>query len=259
MLSGMWFWRHLWAVLGGLSLLLPAYKGAKSLVGWGGDIDFVLSRSDDPGWVGWVLSQFLDAPGWALILMIAVGLGLIWWDLRRSQARNLAAQKPFTEPSQPSPEPGRPAVVKPDAVRAAPQQSVSAPREPDWSKLFDLTDEGKRVQLRFLPDTENRQDDTVLLVVLGYKVMAGRDRAYAGAVNHEVLRALHEAPNSSVPVPMRGILFMRRVLEHADLGRPHVDAGLLRRVGLAQGGFYELTERGEEDARMMARDLIRRA
>lgn len=113
--------------------------------------------------------------------------------------------------------------------------------------------------MRFLPDTREQQRDAVLLVVLGHKVMAGRDRAFVGAVNHEAQRALHHAPNSRVLPVLRDAAFMRSLIQRPDLGCELVEAGLLRRVGLAQGGFYELTERGEGDARMLARDLIRRA
>lgn len=143
----------------------------------------------------------------------------------------------------------------PDAARRA--------SEADWGKLYELhkySDGGTVVRLRFLPDTRDQQDDTILLVVLGYKVMLGHDRVFAPGANYETQRALHDAPNSRISSLVKAASLVQRIAQPIpDYGDGHVDAGLLRRVGLAQGGYYELTPDGEERARMLALDLIRRA
>ena len=114
--------------------------------------------------------------------------------------------------------------------------------------------------MRFLPDTEDQQDDAVLLIVLGYKTMEGRDRASARLVNMETQRALHEAPNSRVSPYSKTTPLAQRIAQPIpDYGNRHVDSGLLRHVELAQGGYYELTQDGEERARTLALNLIHRA
>jgi hypothetical protein len=81
----MWGWiRRHWLVLAGcLPLIPPATKGALSLVNFGGNIDFVISRSQNPGWVGRMINWLIDPPGWLILPLIALGLTCIYWDAKR--------------------------------------------------------------------------------------------------------------------------------------------------------------------------------
>lgn len=79
--------RHAFAAFGVLTLCVPAFKAAKWVIGLGGDVDFILSRSKDPDWVGRMLTLLIEAPGWLVLLLLVTGVFLIVWDNRRSRAK----------------------------------------------------------------------------------------------------------------------------------------------------------------------------
>lgn len=197
-----------------------------------------------PDWYGWL---------WAHGPTVVLSVTALYLFLRKD--------KPATPPS-PSPQ-GRvtgaapPRTVRISPAAAPPLDPVALP-EPDWGELYELSDEGKHVRLGFLPDTQEQQDDTLLLVVLGYKVMKGQDRVSVFAAHHETQRAIYDAPNSPISPILKPTLLVKRYTEIPDFGRGPVDNGLLARVGMAQGGFYELTAEGETRARMLAHDMIAR-
>jgi hypothetical protein len=85
----MWAWlRRHWLVLAGVVPLIPAaIKGALALINIGGNIDFVVSRSQDPGWVGQMIDWIIDPSGWAILPLIALGFACIYWDFRRKLPR----------------------------------------------------------------------------------------------------------------------------------------------------------------------------
>jgi hypothetical protein len=58
-------------------------RGAKWVVGLGGDIDFILSRSQEPGWVGQMINWIIDPPAGAIAPLIVLGFLLIWLDVKR--------------------------------------------------------------------------------------------------------------------------------------------------------------------------------
>lgn len=60
--------------------LVAVWKGLRAILHWAGDIDFVVERAQNPGWVGDVINSLLNLPGWLNLLIIALGLGLIYWD-----------------------------------------------------------------------------------------------------------------------------------------------------------------------------------
>jgi hypothetical protein len=170
----------------------------------------------------------------------------------------LRGDRPPRRPARPHDE--EPQALSRATVLPRPPVQVAPTAEPDWSKLYELSDEGRRVRLRFLPDTEEHQGDTVLLVVLGYKVMKGDEQVHVRAVTAEAMRAMHEAPNSRVTPVLKTASLIRSLSQPLpDLGAAHVAHGLLRRVRLAEGGYYELTPAGEQRARTLALDLIQRA
>lgn len=81
----MWFKRHWRALVGALPFVPALFKGAKGLVGLGGDADFIISRSQDPAWLRDVLNWLTDPPGWSILPLIVLGLGLIFWDAKRNR------------------------------------------------------------------------------------------------------------------------------------------------------------------------------
>jgi hypothetical protein len=83
-----WIKRHWLALLGLLAWLQPLWLAIKWLVGRGGDLDFIISRWADPGWVGAVISFFLSPPPWTMLPLLIIGTALILWDYSRH--RNVA-------------------------------------------------------------------------------------------------------------------------------------------------------------------------
>jgi hypothetical protein len=45
-------------------------------------------------WLGPALSWLADPPSWAIMPVIALGIGLIFWDFRRTSKRHQAANPP---------------------------------------------------------------------------------------------------------------------------------------------------------------------
>jgi len=69
-----------------LPFIPPIIKWALSI---GGEIDFVVSRSQDPGWIMQVIYWVIDPPGWAIFPLIIAGLSLIYWDVRRRPSEDV--------------------------------------------------------------------------------------------------------------------------------------------------------------------------
>ncbi len=46
-------------------------------------IDFVVTRSSDPGWLGSTFHWLINMPGWAQVALLFLGLGFTYWDQRR--------------------------------------------------------------------------------------------------------------------------------------------------------------------------------
>jgi hypothetical protein len=74
-----WFYRHRLGVSGSVLLLYAAIKSILELLG---DIDFILSRWSDPGWVATMIEYIVDPPSWIFWPVVMLGLALIWWDAR---------------------------------------------------------------------------------------------------------------------------------------------------------------------------------
>jgi hypothetical protein len=76
-----WVFRKLLAVIGAALLLHPAIvvvvRGILAIIGRAGDLDFIISRFADPGWMLTALTWFLNPPGWFLLSLSLMGLVLI--------------------------------------------------------------------------------------------------------------------------------------------------------------------------------------
>ncbi|TIU46002.1 MAG: hypothetical protein E5W19_28185 [Mesorhizobium sp.] len=62
----------------------------------GGDIDFVVSRTEDPGWVGVVMRFLFSQPELVNLALLVGGLLLIYWDVRRNRPRPPAQSIPIS-------------------------------------------------------------------------------------------------------------------------------------------------------------------
>jgi hypothetical protein len=85
-----WFRRHWKAILGGIFLIPPILRGLRFVLDFGGYIDFVVAHMTQPGWLGVVIADLVDPPSGIILPLILLGLGLIYWDSRRSAVRTPA-------------------------------------------------------------------------------------------------------------------------------------------------------------------------
>jgi len=80
-----WIRRHWIGIAAVATLIHPVFTVLRTLVQWGGDVDFIVSRMQDPGWVGAMLQWIVDPPGWAVTLMLLCGIALLVWEVRRKR------------------------------------------------------------------------------------------------------------------------------------------------------------------------------
>src|SRR5205823_6255816 len=73
--------------LGGIFLIPPILRGLRFVLDFGGYIDFVVAHMTQPGWLGVVIADLVDPPSGIILPLILLGLGLIYWDSRRSAVR----------------------------------------------------------------------------------------------------------------------------------------------------------------------------
>jgi len=95
--------RHWLSVVGALSLVVPVANVVLHIVELAGDVDFVIARIKDPGWLRIVGHYLLVPPWWATPFFIAFGLGLIYLDNRRSNRRIKKEQERSSNNIVPSP------------------------------------------------------------------------------------------------------------------------------------------------------------
>jgi hypothetical protein len=129
----------------------------------------------------------------------------------------------------------------------------------DWEKLYEEYDtaKGKELRLRFLPDTDDQASDALLLICYGYKIIKNVESIRVNFVNSQVEYLLQHAQNTRESPIYRFSNAM--ALSQRDFGTKCAGQGNVERIRLSQGGFYRLTSWGEEKAKNLARDLIRRA
>jgi hypothetical protein len=168
-------------------------------------------------------------------------------------------------------------IIKQPIVAAGPSiplVAVEAPQLPAIPEPVELTDSDRPEQagvlfahnpekgvvwLKFLPDTARVNEDVLLLVVFGYKLI--RKENEVSVKNAEI--ALHWS--GCVADPPRGFaatfMWMNydRNVDVDHVGRACVERGLLYKGGLARGGIFVLTEGGARHALHLAKDMIQRA
>lgn len=129
-----------------------------------------------------------------------------------------------------------------------------------WEKLFAVGDDGKSIWLRFLPDNKHYRRDTLILIVFGHKILRSIDKVRVAAAHAAVEKSIDNAPAKPFDEnPWNRVLRgLPTMIVDRDYGSEAVP-DYLKRVGLAQGGMYQLTEWGESQAKGLMYDLISRA
>jgi hypothetical protein len=85
---GMQFISRHWTALLSIFPFLPALgRLLKPVLQWAGDLDLVISRIEDPDWMGIVMWWFLDPPPWVILPALIVGFLLIGADIWRGRRR----------------------------------------------------------------------------------------------------------------------------------------------------------------------------
>lgn len=77
---------------GAVGWILFALGAAERIIGWGGSLDFLISRSEDPGWVGDVLTFAATNTGYLSFVMMLAGVAFVLWNERRRTERLLEAR-----------------------------------------------------------------------------------------------------------------------------------------------------------------------
>ena len=78
-----WIYYRWPRIAGWLAVLIVIGEAIHFVITLGGDVDFVVTRAANPGWVGKMTGYLLNPPLWTLPILLVFGLGLIWWDVKR--------------------------------------------------------------------------------------------------------------------------------------------------------------------------------
>jgi hypothetical protein len=129
-----------------------------------------------------------------------------------------------------------------------------------WSQLYEEYDveNGKELRLRFLPDTDDQASDALLLICYGYKVIKKIDAIPSRFANNQIEYLLQNAPGTRQPYIV-GIVASINIGQKRDFGQKCIIDGDIERIALSRGGKYQLTFQGENKAKALAREMIRRA
>jgi hypothetical protein len=77
-----WVRDHWKGIAGSGALLLSLWQAFRTLLSWGGEVDFVISHIQSPGWVGALLGLVLAPPPFLTIALVVLGLLLIFLQVR---------------------------------------------------------------------------------------------------------------------------------------------------------------------------------
>lgn len=83
----MWLKAHWRTAAGTLALLIPLWQVVRSVLSTWGDIEFVIQKANEPGWVATVWAFVVDPPGYIILPLLIVGMSMIWLDVRRRRER----------------------------------------------------------------------------------------------------------------------------------------------------------------------------
>lgn len=78
-----WLKSHWRTALGVLALMEPVWKFGRMLLNALGDIDFIVLRTNDPGWIGVMMEYIFGIYGVLSPLILVAGIFFIVWDIRK--------------------------------------------------------------------------------------------------------------------------------------------------------------------------------
>ena len=174
--------------------------------------------------------------------------------------------KPAEEKSKPAPqkheEPAKADQPKLDIAKAIKSIPNFEPTtEIDPNILFGMTEE-KSLFLKYLPDTKQLHQDTVLLILLGYKLLRNLDEISTDHMTWCLEKSGCRRPRPSSPFLAVALQLQDvRPLEAAEVAQPCIENGYIIKTGLSRraNGYLRLTQGGANQAADLMADLIRRA
>jgi hypothetical protein len=79
--------RKHWATVAAMAANLPSvWSGFVWLFDWEVRVETVAQKLRDLGGVAGAMEHLINPPAWLALVTLPVGLGLIWWDVRRRSA-----------------------------------------------------------------------------------------------------------------------------------------------------------------------------
>jgi hypothetical protein len=191
-----------------------------------------------------VIADLVDPPPGIILPLILLGLGLIYWDSRRSAVR------------APTPR-----LFDVEAATINAPQSLSAG---SLGKLFAVEGNKKFLYLKYLPDNpEKRPFDTMLAVLFGYKEILGRSEISKSTMRNSLQKSNLKKPLGSefLSSIASGPLDFYDPDEIYSAGRDsykYDNDRYVEKGALSKGGAFKLTDAGYDRARAIVEDLINR-
>jgi hypothetical protein len=138
--------------------------------------------------------------------------------------------------------------------------------EEKWIKLDVLfRTNNQELTLKFPPDTYDRDEDALLLLLYGYRQIYGREKVEARRLEHGLQSS---GIRKRLPPQTATAMMSEMILGHARDDRIDIDvlakSGTLEgriseKFALAAGGFYAITDKGLAEIEKVFDDLVRRA
>jgi hypothetical protein len=121
----------------------------------------------------------------------------------------------------------------------------------DLDRLFKT--QGPIVFLKFLPDTQNRNADAFLVILLGYMCVNNLSEVPTdlarGALTFSGCHFKNELREWQIPGAQ---------LEPDDVAKAYLSCGYIKKAGLSKGGTFALTPSGIDAATTLFSDMLRR-
>ena len=149
-----------------------------------------------------------------------------------------------------------------DPVKAAdrllagvPVESVLEHDEEEWGdleRIYEVDNRRGLITLKVsLKDDRSRNQNALLLLVYGYKILKGS----VDVSKHHLSQGLRESGYCQ-SLSIMDIALMRNADLNVDLlAEDYVQAGFLRHHGLLKGGVYTITEAGIAEARRIVKEI----
>jgi hypothetical protein len=178
---------------------------------------------------------------------------------RQASPRQSVAPQPSRSPSA-APRPAAPpATITAPIVHPATLDKSPPPLDPN---ILYNNEEGKVITLKFLPDTLDKNEDALLLIIYGYNILRQKAEVSVSSARSALrLSGCREKPPqaSMMTLGIMGYLAPTSAPDPDDVARDYISRGYIFKGGLARGGFFALTEDGINHARSLMTDLIARA